>query len=119
VLTDLHEVFFYDFPKLLQEWILRLKDNHETNRIQQLEWNLVQIAQLQHVNKKFTHAVDFWHDGIVTVFITKFAVDTVKSYNVVEQEFLHSPRGRYIISLYTSIKILIYNKGVMIMESDN
>jgi hypothetical protein len=31
--TDLHEVFFYDFPHLLQEWILRLKDNHATNWI--------------------------------------------------------------------------------------
>jgi hypothetical protein len=38
VFTDLHEVFFYDFPQLLQEWILRLKDNHATNRIQHLEW---------------------------------------------------------------------------------
>ena len=33
VFTDLHEVFFCDFPHLLQEWILRLKDNHSTNRI--------------------------------------------------------------------------------------
>jgi hypothetical protein len=33
VFTDLHEVFFCDFPHLFQEWILRLKDNHMTNRI--------------------------------------------------------------------------------------
>jgi hypothetical protein len=32
VFTDLHEVFFCDFPHLLQEWILRLKDNHATNQ---------------------------------------------------------------------------------------
>jgi hypothetical protein len=31
VFTDLHEVFFCDFPQLLQEWILRLKYNHATN----------------------------------------------------------------------------------------
>jgi hypothetical protein len=31
---DLHEVFFCDFPHLLQQWILRLKDNHATNWIQ-------------------------------------------------------------------------------------
>jgi hypothetical protein len=31
--TYLHKVFFYDFPHLLQEWILRLKDNHTTNQI--------------------------------------------------------------------------------------
>jgi len=33
VFMDLHEVFFYDFPHLLQEWILRLKYNHATNQI--------------------------------------------------------------------------------------
>jgi hypothetical protein len=37
VLNDLHEVFFCDFLHVLQEWILRLKDNHPTNRIRQLE----------------------------------------------------------------------------------
>jgi hypothetical protein len=56
VFTDLHEVFFYDFPHLLHEWILRLKDNHATNWIRQLEWTPVQIEQLQHVNNKFTRA---------------------------------------------------------------
>jgi hypothetical protein len=76
VFTDLHEVFFCDFPHLLQEWILRLKDNHATNQIRQLEWTPVQIEQLQHVNNKFTRAVDFWLDSIVAGFITEFAVDT-------------------------------------------
>jgi hypothetical protein len=71
------------------------------------------------VNNKFTCAVDFWLDSIVVGFITEFAVDTVKSYSAAEQEFLHGPRGRYIRSLYTSIKILLYNKGVLTMESDN
>jgi signal recognition particle subunit SEC65 len=41
VFTDLHKVFFCDFPHLLQEWIQRLKDNHATNYIQHLEWTLV------------------------------------------------------------------------------
>jgi hypothetical protein len=33
VFMDLHEVFFYGFLHLLQEWILRLKDNHTMNQI--------------------------------------------------------------------------------------
>jgi hypothetical protein len=36
VFSDLHEVFFYDFPHLLHEWLLRLKYNHPTNRIRQM-----------------------------------------------------------------------------------
>jgi hypothetical protein len=88
VFTDLHEVFFCEFPHLLQEWILRLKDNHATNQIRQLEWTPIQIEQLQHVNNKFTHIVDFWIDSIVAGFITEFAVDTVNLYSATEQEFL-------------------------------
>jgi hypothetical protein len=61
-------------------------------------------------------AVDFWLDSIVAGFITEFAVDTKKSYNVAEKEFLKGPKGRYIRSLYTSINILLYNNGVMTME---
>jgi hypothetical protein len=71
------------------------------------------------VNKKFTRAVDFWLDSIVVGFITEFAVDTMKSYNATKKYFIHGSQGRYIRSLYTSIKILLYNKGVMTMESDN
>jgi hypothetical protein len=61
-------------------------------------------------------AIDFWLDNIVAKFITEFAVDTTKSYNAYEQEFLKGLRGRYIRSLYTSIEILLYNKGVMTMS---
>jgi hypothetical protein len=89
------------------------------NRIRQIDWNPVEIAQLQQVDNKFTRAVDFWIGSIVPGFITEFAVDTGKSYNAAKQEFLKGPRGRYIRSLYTSIEILLYNKGVMTMASDN
>jgi hypothetical protein len=44
VFTDLHEVFFCDFPHLLQEWILRLKDNHAMNWIRQLEWTPYRLS---------------------------------------------------------------------------
>jgi hypothetical protein len=33
VFSDLHEVFFCDFPHVLQEWIKIFKDNHPTDRI--------------------------------------------------------------------------------------
>jgi hypothetical protein len=79
----------------------------------------VEIVQLQQVNNKFTRAKDNWLGSIVAGFITKFAVDTTKSYNTTEKEFLKGPRGRYIRSMYTSIKILLYNNDVMAMESNN
>jgi hypothetical protein len=70
VFNDLHEVFFSDFPHVLQEWISRLKDKHPTNHIRKLEWNPVEITQLQQVDNKFTRAIDFWLDIIFAVFFT-------------------------------------------------
>jgi hypothetical protein len=76
-------------------------------------------VQLQKVNKKFTRAVDFWLDNVIVGFIIEFVVDTAKSYTTTEHKFLKGLRGIYVISLYTSIKILVHDKGVMTMESDN
>ena len=70
VFSDLHEVFFCYFLHVLQEWILRLKDNHPTNHIRQIKWKCVDIMQLQQVDNKFTRAVEFWLDNIVARFIT-------------------------------------------------
>jgi hypothetical protein len=64
-------------------------------------------------------AIDLWLDSIVARFITKFVVDTAKSYTAAQQNFLKGPKGGYIISLYTSIKILLYDNGVITMESDS
>ena len=119
VFSNLHEVFFYDFPHVLQEWLLRLKDNHPMNQIIQIKWNPVEITQLQQVDNKFTRTVDFWLESILAGFITEFAVDIAKSYNTIDKDFLKGPRGRYIRYMYTSIKILLCNNDVMTMELDN
>ena len=116
--TNLHEAYFYYFLDFLQELLLRLKDTHPTNRISLVEWTTENIAWLERVNKKFTHAVDFWLDSITAGFITEFSVNTMKSYTTVKYDFLKGPRGMYIRSLYTSINILLHDKGIMTMESN-
>jgi hypothetical protein len=98
---------------------LRLKDTHATNRVRQLEWTNENIARLDMVNNKFMHVVDFWSDSITVGFITEFAINATKSYTFVEKEFLKGPRGIYIMSLYMLIKILLHDKGVMTMDSEN
>jgi hypothetical protein len=119
VFSDLHEVFFCEFMHLLQEWLLRLKRNHLTNQIRQLEWHLVEITELQQVNNKFMCAIYFWLDSIIAGLIIEFAVDTVKSYTTAENDIFKGPKGKYIISLYTSINILLYDIVVMTRESHN
>jgi hypothetical protein len=51
----------------------------------------VEITQYQQVNNKFMRTIDFWLDNIVGGFITKFAVDIVKSYTGTEKDFLKGP----------------------------
>jgi hypothetical protein len=63
--------------------------------------------------------MDFCLDNITTGFVTEFTVDTTNSYIVTEKDLLKGPRGRYIRSLYTSINILLHDKGIMTMESDS
>jgi hypothetical protein len=96
--------------------LLRLKDTHLTNRIRPVLWTVENIARLERVNNKFMCAVDFWLDNVTTGLITEFSVDTVKSYTVANEYFLRGPRGRYIRSFYTSIKILLHDKGMMTMN---
>ena len=98
---------------------MRLKYTHPTNWIRPVEWTAKNIARLERVNSKFTHAMDLWLDSITVGFITEFLVDTSKSYTIVEKDFLKGPRGRYIKSVYTSINILLHDKGMMTMKSDN
>jgi hypothetical protein len=52
----------------LQEWLLRLKYNDKKNLIRQLEWNPMEIVQLQQVNNKCMPVVDLWLDNIVVGF---------------------------------------------------
>jgi hypothetical protein len=96
-----------------------LKDNHPKNRFRYVGWTEENIVRLKRVNNKFMHVVNLWLDNIVMGYIFEFLVDTSKYYSVEEKDFLKGPRGRYIRSLYTSIKILLHDKGVLTMESDS
>ena len=51
-------------------------------------------------------------------YITDFIVDTVKYYSHAEREFFKGPRGRFMLSWQLSIKMLICEKGILKMNSD-
>ena len=48
-------------------------------------------------------------------YITEFVVDTTKYYSEAEREFFNRPRGRFLISLQLSIKVLVCEKGILKM----
>ena len=55
-------------------------------------------------------------DSILEEYINEFIVDIDKSYNEVEREFFNGPRGRFLLSLQLSIKMLICKRGILKMH---
>ena len=74
------------------------------------------IQELQEIDNKASQAVEIWMDSILEGYITKFAVDATKSYSEAEREFFNGPRGRFLLSLHLSIKMLVYEKGILKMH---
>ena len=71
------------------------------------------MHRLEASRDKIARAVDHWLDRIIGGFIIEFAVNTTVSYSEAERRFLKGPRGKYIKSLNTWIKMLLCEKQVM------
>jgi len=70
------------------------------------------VRSLEASEDKIARIVDHWLDRIIGGFITDFTIDTLVSYSEVERHFLKGPRGKYIKSLNTWIKMLLCEKWV-------
>ena len=51
------------------------------------EWTPYLIQQLERVSNPISRVVNFWVHSILEGYITKIAVDTIKSYNETERDF--------------------------------
>ena len=78
-----------------------------------IEWTPELVRGLEASGDKIASAVDHWINRIIGGFITEFVVDTSISYSEAEGRFLKGPRGKYIKSLNTWIKMLLCEKWVM------
>jgi tRNA(His) 5'-end guanylyltransferase len=75
VFTDLHEIFFGEFPIILTKWLERLVKNVGRYRTKSSRnWTPTLIKQLNMVSNKVSHIIDFWLSSILGGYITKFAV---------------------------------------------
>ena len=79
------------------------------------EWNPQLIQRLKSVSNPVSRAVDFWVGSILQGYITEFVVDTITSYGEAERENFQGPRGRYLSSLKTLIKMIVCEKGILRM----
>jgi hypothetical protein len=76
------------------------------------------IQQVNTISNSISHAVDLWLDNNLGGYATKFTIDENQYYSTLERDFFKGSRGRYLKSLYTSIKMLLCDKDVMKLESD-
>ena len=82
-------------------------------RREAVKWSAQLICELTSVSNPISRAVDFWGDSVFKGYITEFVVETITSYSEVEINFFQGPRRRYLLSISTWIKMLIYEKGIL------
>ena len=111
---EIHEIFFASFSSELYDWIARLAGSQGRYKLDQpIVWNPELVRRLEASEDKIAQVVNHWLDRIIGGFITEFTIDLTVSYNEAERHFLNGPRGKYIKSLNTWIKMLLCEKRVM------
>ena len=73
---------------------------------------------MKSIDNPISWAVDFWLVSLLEGFITDFVVDQRMSFNEAEMYFFKGYRGKYLNSLNLSIKMLLHEKRVMDIFSD-
>ena len=119
VFSDVHEIFFGTIHIELHQWLSRLierRTNFQENQFP--PWTPARIAILKRVNNAISRAVDFWTARTLEAFVTEFAVDTSTSFSEAERQFFKGPRGKYLNLFSLNIKILLAEKGILLIESD-
>ena len=73
---------------------------------------------MKKVDNPISWAVEFWLVSFLEGFITEFAVAQRKSFSEAERYFFKGYRGKYLNSLNLSLKMLLHEKGVLDILSD-
>ena len=73
-------------------------------------WTRELVQRLEASEDKIMCIVNHWFNRIMGGFMTELAVDTSISYSEAEHCFFKGPRGKYLKSLNTWIKMLLCEK---------
>ena len=76
------------------------------------------INILKRVNNEISRAIDFWTTRTLEAFVTEFTIDTSTSFSEAERQFFKGPSGKYLNSFSLRIKMLLAEKGILLIESD-
>ena len=116
--SDIHAIFFATYGDELYDWLSKLTDKNIFKKKRNIFWTPELIQTVQSLDNPITRALDFWLASVLEGFVTEFAVDQRKSFSEVEWYFFKGYRGKYKNSLSLSIKMLLHEKGVMDIVSD-
>jgi len=113
----MHEQFFAEFPIILSEWMLKLKDTKGSWGINVIEeWMPEKIKQLKEISNPISRAIDFWINRILKGYLIEFAITYNKLYSASEREFFYGPRGRYLKELTLWIKMALHDYRMLPMR---
>ena len=118
IYTDLHTIFFVTYVNEVYDLLSKLTDQNIFRKKRNIVWTPELIHTVKSIDNPITRAVDFWLASVLQGFVTKFAVDQRKSFSEAERYFFKGYRSKYLKSLKLSIKMLLHEKRVMDMVSD-
>ena len=70
------------------------------------------------MNNEISRAVDFWTTQTIEAFVTEFTIDMSTSFGEAERQFFKGLRGKFLNSFGLRIKMLLAEKGILLIESD-
>ena len=76
-------------------------------------WTPELIHTVKSVDNPISWVVDFWLASLLEGFVTEFVVDQRKSFSEMERYFFKGYRGKYLTSLNLFLKMLLHEKGVL------
>jgi hypothetical protein len=119
VFDDIYEIFFVGIHVELHEWLSKLTERKKNWKEDPLPaWTPERIQLLKSVNNEISRAVDFWTTRTLEAYVTEFAIDTQTSFSEAERRFFKGPRGKYLNSLSLRLKMLLAEKGILLLQSD-
>jgi hypothetical protein len=66
VYTELHDIFFGEFPNLLVEWLEIFVENIGRHKpIAPKNWTLELVGQVDSIDNRTSSAIEFWLDSIL------------------------------------------------------
>ena len=119
VFSDVYKIFFGSIHIELHQWLSKLTERRMNFQEHQFpDWIPARINILKRVNNEISCTVDFWTTQTLEAFVMEFAIDTNTSFSKAEQQFFKGPRGKYLNLLSLNIKMLLAEKGILLIESD-